>query len=180
MSTSNENSAIEPHSCIGWSISLKLGLLLSVVVVNEIGFHAFMASQTMVGRWLLSVYAYREVPSGKGWGYILDWAMPAVVLGLPTGVWGYQWSASRMACVCSVLTGAMGLLVWIDNYLLPTRALWWLPRAPGAQLEFYLIWNLFPIALILFLLGFCGRRFERERPEDSSWPRGSLRRMRRL
>lgn len=180
VSTSNENNPIEQGAGGRLGAPLGLAVLLFPLISSEIGLHAVMASQTAVGHWLLRIYTYRFMPSGRGWSYILDWLVPCAILGLPTGVWGYRWSCSRMACVCLSMAWAVVLIVWIDYHILPAWAVWWVPKAPDSQLCYYLLWVLFPATLLIFLFGFGGRRFERDRPQDSSWPRGSLRRRRRV
>ena len=121
----------------------------AVIFGAEIAFHAYMGSRLPGAAWLLSIYSYRAVPSGKSFTVFFDLFVPCAVLAVATGKLGARWRFPIFLIVVVAVESTNIFLLRAYYMFLPKSSLWWLPDGGKGMFEYYAwLWPI-PLAFVL-------------------------------
>ncbi len=113
-----------------------------VVVAFELFVHWYMSSGYPFSSTLLHWYVHRYPHTDKGDGGLLDFLLPAIILGLLVGWVGWRWSLGMLALFV-VITG-VGIVVIepIYTHFLSRDLVWWLPETTGGFIRNVVFWTI--------------------------------------
>ena len=108
-----------------------------------------MGSRLPGAAWLLSIYSYRAVPSGKSFTGFFDLFVPCGAIAVATGKLGARWRFPIFLVVVVAVESTNIFLLRVYYMFLPKSSLWWLPDGSKGRFEFYAwLWPI-PLAFVL-------------------------------
>jgi hypothetical protein len=130
-------------------IKIVLGFL--GLAIFQVAWHWSISAQGALPGNLLRIYLHHNPHSHKGVSGYLDFALPAIILGLLIGRVGWDWPIRKLSCF--VAFGGIALVALLPAYILflDKKQVWWWPKT-SADFGAWLIGNMI---MTIFLIGVC-------------------------